>query len=142
MYTDNMNGTVVGYEGICKLVVRFQAADRLHKSPRVEIRRMHKLLDTWHPSDELHMYLSVNEDENLPFDEAMAELFRRDKNRNTVSYLETDKFGRVDMKANLTYDKKADTIIFDGEAYGSPVNQMVVPAIDMVNALYGAYAYR
>ena len=84
------------------------------------------------------MTLPFDESDNLPFDDVMTELFRRDRNVNTVSDIKVGKFGRIVRKVDLVYNSENDTITFGGLYDGEEIKSVTFPSLEFVSLLYEA----
>ncbi len=84
------------------------------------------------------MTLTFDESDNLPFDDVMTELFRRDRNVNTVSDIKVGKFGRIVRKVDLVYNSENDTITFGGLYDGEEIKSVTFPSLEFVSLLYEA----
>ena len=123
-----------------KLVVEAREAG-WGRRPEVKIMVVEPSERTGAPLVKCCMTLSINSSEGLQFDEVMAELIRRDRTENTVSDLKVGKFGKIEARADLTYDAKRDRFTFGGERDGNATDTFEIGGIDMVNALYEARAF-
>lgn len=84
------------------------------------------------------MILTFKESDILPFDDVMAELFRRDRKVNTVSDVRVGKFGRIVRKIDLTYNSEDDSITFGGLYDGEEIEPVTFPSLEFVSLLYEA----
>ena len=84
------------------------------------------------------MILTFKESDILPFDDVMAELFRRDKQVNIVSDVRVGKFGRIVRKIDLTYNSEDDSITFGGLYDGEEIETVTFPSLEFVSLLYEA----
>ena len=134
-----MNTNSIVENGNKRLVIGAREAGWGRK-PEVKIMVVEPSDETGAPLVKCCMTLSINSSEGLQFDEVMAELTRRDRTENTVSDLKIGKFGRIEAKADLTYNSEKDRFTFCGERDGNTIDTFEIGGIDMVNALYEARA--